>query len=222
MTTTPARPGPIVVINPNSNAAVTAGLDRALESFRLAGGPAIECLTLTEGPFGIESQLDVDSVVLPLVRLIEQRTDASAFVIACYSDPGIDACRSVAKVPVFGIQESGVLTAMARSDRFGVVAIAAASVARHLRYMRRMGVENRLAGERPLNMSVDESARGEKTFERLTEICEALIGDGAESIVLGCAGMAVHRAPLQARLGVPVIDPTQAAVAMALGTVLAA
>ena len=216
---TPA--GPIVVINPNSNGAVTAGLDAALAPFRLSDGPAIECLTLTEGPFGIESQLDVDSVVLPLVRLIESRPGASAFVIACYSDPGIDACRSVAKVPVFGIQESGVLTAMARSDRFGVVAIAKASVARHLRYMRRMGVENRLAGERPLNMSVDESARGENTFARLTEIGGLLVSDGAGSIVLGCAGMAVHRLPLERVLGVPVIDPTQAAVAMALGTVLA-
>ena len=38
--------GPIVVINPNSNAAVTAGLDDALAAFRFAGGPGIECLTL--------------------------------------------------------------------------------------------------------------------------------------------------------------------------------
>jgi Asp/Glu/hydantoin racemase len=44
--------------------------------------------------------------------------------------------------------------------------------------------------------------------------------DGADVIVMGCAGMARHRAPLEAALGVPVIDPTQAAVAMALGTVL--
>ena len=212
--------GPIVVVNPNSNTAVTRGLDAALERFRFDGGPAIECQTLIAGPFGIESQLDVDSVVLPLVRLIEQRPDASAFVIACYSDPGIDACRSVARVPVFGIQESGVLTALARSDRYGVVAIAKASVARHLRYLRRMGVESRLAGERPLEMSVDESARGEKTFERLTQIGQLLLEDGAGSIILGCAGMAVHREPLEQVLGVPVIDPTQAAVAMALGTVL--
>ena len=62
--------GPIVVINPNSNQAVTDGLDRALASFRLTGGPAIECVTLTEGPFGIESQLHSDQVVLPLVDLL--------------------------------------------------------------------------------------------------------------------------------------------------------
>jgi allantoin racemase len=45
--------------------------------------------------------------------------------------------------------------------------------------------------------------------------------DGADVIVMGCAGMARHRRPLEAALGVPVIDPTQAAVAMAIGTLQA-
>lgn len=214
--------GPVVVINPNSNQAVTDGLDAALAPFRLQGGPGIECLTLAEGPFGIESQLDSDSVVLPLAGLVRSRPDAGAFVIACYSDPGIDACRSVARQPVFGIQESGVLAAMARADRFGVIAIAEASVARHRRYMARMQVLDRLAAEIPLNMSVDETARGAGTFARLTEVGHALAARGAGAVILGCAGMARHRAALEAELGLPVIDPTQAAVAMALGALLSA
>ncbi|HIC66753.1 aspartate/glutamate racemase family protein [uncultured Paracoccus sp.] len=211
--------GPIVVINPNSNQAVTDGLAEALAPF--AAGIRIDCVTLTEGPFGIESQRDVDQVALPLAALIEARADAAAFVIACYSDPGIDLCRETARVPVFGIQESGVLTALARGDRVGVFAIAEASIRRHRRYLRRMGVEHRLAGERALNMSVDESARGEGTLARLTEVGHELIADGADVLLLGCAGMARHRRPLQAALGRPVIDPTQAAVAMAIGAVLA-
>ncbi len=211
--------GPIVVINPNSNQAVTDGLAEALAGLR--GAARIECVTLAEGPFGIESQRHVDQVALPLAALIETRPDAAAFVIACYSDPGIDLCRATARVPVFGIQESGVLTALARGDRFGVFAIAEASIPRHLRYMRRMGVDHRLAGERALNMSVDESARGAGTLARLTEVGQDLIGDGADVLILGCAGMARHRAPLQAALDRPVIDPTQAAVAMAMGAVLA-
>lgn len=212
--------GPIVVINPNSNPAVTAGLDRALDAFRLDGAVAIECVTLEEGPFGIELQLDSDSVVRPLTRLIASRGDAAAFVIACYSDPGLDACRSVSKVPVFGIQESGVLAALARGDLFGVVAIAEASIPRHRRFMRRMGVLSRMVGERALNMSVDESARGKDTFERLVAVARKLVDDGADVIIMGCAGMAVHRRRLEQAIGRPVIDPTQAAVAMAFGVLL--
>jgi Asp/Glu/hydantoin racemase len=43
---------------------------------------------------------------------------------------------------------------------------------------------------------------------------------GADVIVLGCAGMARYRQPLEDALDRPVIDPTQAAVTMALGRVL--
>jgi allantoin racemase len=206
----------IIVINPNSNEAVTQGLRDALTPF-----PNVECVTLKEGPFGIESQRDSDSVVLPMLDLMQSRADANAFVIACYSDPGIDAAKSISPVPVIGIQEAGTTTAMCRADMFGVIAIGEPSILRHRKYMRRMGVLDRLAGERALNMSVDETARGENTYKRLTEVGADLMGDGAQCLILGCAGMAKHRAPLEADLGIPVIDPTQAAVAMALGTVLA-
>ena len=214
--------GPIVVINPNSNEAVTSGLDDALQGFRFPGGPGIECLTLAEGPFGIESQLQSDQVIQPLVRLVESRRDASAFVIACYSDPGIDACRAAASAPVFGIQESGLLTALARGGGVGVIAISLHSIARHREYIERLGMQDRVIAERSLDISVDETARGGRAFERLTEAGNLLVGDGADAIVLGCAGMARHRQPLEQALGVPVIEPTQAAVAMALGAVLAA
>ena len=86
--------------------------------------------------------------------------------------------------------------------------------------MRQMGLLDRLAGERPLNMSVAETASGEHTFERMVAVGQELRdGDGADGIVRGCAGMARHRRPLEAALGVPAIDPTQAAVAMAIGAV---
>ncbi len=106
-------------------------------------------MTLADGPFGIESQVDSDSVVLPLIRTLRGRPDAAAFVIACYSDPGIDSCRSVSKAPVFGIQESGLLTALARGDRVGIIAVAEPSVRRHRLYMRRMAALGRVVAERP-------------------------------------------------------------------------
>jgi allantoin racemase len=42
---------------------------------------------------------------------------------------------------------------------------------------------------------------------------------GADVLVMGCAGMARYRAALEETLGVPVIDPTQAAVGMAISWV---
>ena len=43
---------------------------------------------------------------------------------------------------------------------------------------------------------------------------------GAGAMVLGCAGFSPRRAALEKELGIAVIDPVQAAVAMALGAVM--
>jgi allantoin racemase len=210
----------ILVVNPNSNEVVTQGLADALAAVQFADGPQIECRTLAEGPYGIETQAHVESVALPLRKLVAGSNDVDAFVIACYSDPGLHVCREATARPVFGINEAGVLTALARAERFGVIAIAQRSIRRHVRYMRQMGLLDRLAGERPLDMTVAETASGAHTLDKMIEVGRQLRDDdGADVIVMGCAGMARHRAPLEAALGIPVIDPTQAAVAMAIGAV---
>ena len=211
----------VLVINPNSSEAVTRAMDEACEPLRTAGGPAIECMTLKEGPPGIESQRDVESVVAPLMRAVSERERAhGAFVIACFSDPGIHAVRELTKKPVLGIAECGILTALTLGQRFGVIAILKPSVARHLRYIAALGVSDRLAGDLPLGLGVTELADEKKTFHRMVETGTALRDDhGADVVIMGCAGMASYRKRLQDALGIPVVEPTQAAVAMALGRV---
>lgn len=211
----------ILVINPNSTEAVTRGIDEAVEPLRIEGGPAIDCVTLKEGPPGIETQQHVDSVVAPMLKLIrEQEKDYAAFVIACYSDPGLHSLREATKKPVLGISECGILTALTLGQKFGVIAILKQSIPRHLRYVGALGVTERLAGELPVELGVTELANDAKTFGRMVEVAKALRDQhGAHVIVMGCAGMARYRKPLQDNIGIPVVEPAQAAVAMAIGRV---
>lgn len=211
----------ILVINPNSTAAVTGGIDEAMTPLRMTGGPAIDCTTLAEGPPGIETQAHVESVVQPLCRLIASRDkDASAFVIACYSDPGLHAAREITLKPVLGIAESGILTALTLGQRFGVIAILKRSIPRHLRYVAQLGVQDRLAGERAVELGVVELADETRTLGRMIETGRALRdSDGADVLVMGCAGMARYRDRLQDAVGLPVVEPTQAAVGMAIARV---
>jgi Asp/Glu/hydantoin racemase len=214
-------PGPIVVINPNSTEAVTAAIDRALAPLRLPGGPEIACQTLAEGPPGVESQSDADSVIAPLCRAIAaQGNRASAFVIACFSDPGLHSAREATSRPVLGIAECGILTALTLGQRFGVISILAKSIPRHLRYYGAMGVGQRLAGDLPIGLGVTELADEALTLGRMVEAGTALRDrHGADVLVMGCAGMARYRERLQDTVGVPVVEPTQAAVTMAIGRV---
>src|SRR4029077_9322863 len=147
----------VLVINPNSTVSVTQAIDDAMAALRIPGGPEIICLTLDEGPRGVESQIDADGVIQPLCRVIrEQELDTSAFVIACFSDPGLFSAREATAKPVLGIAECGILTALTLGHRFGVSAILARSVRRHLRYIAAMGVNQRLAGEVPIGLGVTE------------------------------------------------------------------
>ncbi|MCJ2144337.1 aspartate/glutamate racemase family protein [Methylobacterium sp. E-066] len=216
-TTEPAR---ILVINPNSSQAVTAAIDAALDPLRLAGGPAIAVTDLPDGPASIASQQDADSVVMPLARRIAA-DGADAFVIACFSDPGLHTAREVARGrPVMGIAEWGILRSLTLGERFGIVALSEGSVRRQRRMVRQMGLGERYAGSRPVEARADETA-GEAIRDRLIAAARMLIArDGADVIVLGCAGMAPHRRAIEDAVGCAVVEPCQQAVAAALGAVL--
>ena len=211
----------LFVINPNSNPTVTAGIDRALDPLRAADGPAISCLTLEEGPFGIESQRDVDGVVAPLLRRVaDLQGKAAGFVVACFSDPGLHAAREATARPVLGIMECGLLTALTLGQRVGIVAIRTGSIPRHRRVVGAMGLNDRLAGDRALGLGVDELADAPRALGRMVEVGRLLKeADGADVLVMGCAGMAGYRAELAAATGLPVVEPVQAAVGMALARV---
>ena len=61
---------------------------------------------------------------------------------------------------------------------------------------------------------------GDETGDRLVEVGRALISEhGADVLILGCAGMARFRSQAARALGVPVIDPSQAAVVQAVAAV---
>lgn len=209
----------ILVINPNSSGGVTAGLRAALAGF---SGVHFDCIDIPEGPATILTEEDVARAGLHVADRIKADPGADAYVIACFSDPGLDLGRSLTAKPVIGIQEAGILTALARADRFGIVALGPKSIPRHMRKMRAMGVLGRLAGELDLGgVSAEDAGTSDEVFARTVEIGAHLRDMGAGALVPGCAGFAPRRRALEEALGIAVIDPVQAACAMALGAVQA-
>jgi allantoin racemase len=211
----------IIVINPNSTQEVTNAMDKAFDSMRVTGAPVIQSITNRKGPSGIECQQDADQVAMQIVDIIQEYNScADAFVIACFSDPGIFSAREITDRPVFGIAESGILSALSLGDRYGIIAILDRSIPRHIRYIRSMGLETRFAGDIAIGIGVTGLNQEVETFSRLEMVGRKLIDvNGANTLILGCAGMARYRVRLQDRLGVTVVDPAQAAVSMAIGAV---
>ena len=208
----------ILVVNPNASTACSAGIDAAIAPFRFSGGPELDVVTMEDGPPAIYSWADWHAAVAPMCRLVAAET-AAAFVVACASDPGIEAVRAATDRPVFGVFRAAIAAAAARTERFGIIAIVEASKARHMLALRAMGLESRLAGEVALNATMDELLDPDLTRARLIAAARALAAAGAEAIVLGCTGMAHHRAAIAKAAGVPVVEPCQAGVLLAMGAI---
>ncbi len=211
----------ILIVNPNSDQRCSDGIDAAVAPFRFAGGPTIDVATLAEGPPAIYSWRDWHAVVEPLCRRLAGET-ADVLVIACASDPGIEAVRAITPIPVLGVFRSAIAAAVARAERFGVIALVEASRARHLLALRAIGLETRLAAEIPLNVTMTTLLDPDAARAALIAAGHGLVAAGAQVAVLGCTGMAGHRAAIEAAIGIPVIEPCQAAAAQALAIVLAA
>jgi allantoin racemase len=211
----------LYVINPNSSRTVTAGIDAALAPLRYPEGPRIECVTLADGPAGVQTQYDVDCAAQSVRRFAEAHQDqAAGFVTACFSDPGLQMLREMKGVLALGISECSALTAMTLGQHFGVIAILQGSIGRHWRNWGAMGIRQRVAGEVAIGRTVSELSDQAATLAAMVAAGHRLRDEhGADVLVMGCAGMAPFRAPLEDATGLPVVEPTQAAVSMALGRI---
>ena len=167
----------------------------------------------------------MDGISDKLLRWLEENSayrEYDAWVLACFSDPGLFAMREVLPCPVIGCAEASYHAASAMTDKFGVISILAKAVPRHLRQIRHLGLEHKLASDLPIEVNVVNLGDESLTFTRMCDVGQRLLHDhGAGVVIMGCAGMARYRQRLEDFLKVPVIDPTQAGVALAMGRVLA-
>ena len=211
----------ILLINPNSSLSCTDGIAGAVAGFAAPGQPRIEVTRLANGPPAIVTWKEWYAVAEPLCRMV-QAERAEAYIIGCVSDPGLEAVRMVTDRPVFGMLRCAIAAAMARAERFGMIAFMETSRPRQRRVLQSMGVEQRLSGYIPLNLPMETLTDPVAPRARIQAVAKELVAGGAEVIVLGCAGMANHLRAAEDAAGVPVIEPAQAAVAQALMAVIAA
>ncbi|AJP56137.1 hypothetical protein UC34_02255 [Pandoraea vervacti] len=213
-------PPTLLVLNPNALVSVTQSI-ASTASAQFRDSPVrLTYETLTDAPAGIATQRDAERAAVLVANAIERNLQsddpADAFVLACYSDPGLAAAREITRKPVIGIGQAALGAASALGERIGVVAITSGSIARHWRAYRAHGFAQKIVGERAINLSVAESGDDTLAVPRIVETARALIDqDGADVVVLGCAGMAALRARIEHAVGVPVVEPCMTAIALA-------
>lgn len=188
-------------------------IDGAVRDLAEDLGLELEVVTSPGGPSAIETDEDVVAAVKPMIDTA-LKNPADAYVVACFSDPGIREMRATLEAPVFGIAESAVLAAMSRGRNVGVISAVDEAVPRHDRYWERIGVRTRVVRDVPTGRGVLD-LESEQAYEDVLEAGRELAESGADVVVLGCTGMTHLRARLQDDLGLPVVEPCRAAVTFA-------
>src|SRR3954467_3889191 len=204
----------ILIVNPNTTASMTKTIGEAARAVAAAGTDIVD-VTSAMGPVSIEGFYDEAFAVPGLIQALLNMPHADAGIIACFDDTGLDAARSVAPFPVVGICEAALLTAGQLAKRIVVVTTLPRSIVPLEELVRRYGFAER-ASVTACNVAVlDLEKPGSGAAGKLeAEIARAL-DQGAEAIVLGCAGMADLAARLSRQFGVPVVDGVAAAVKQA-------
>jgi allantoin racemase len=207
----------ILVVNPNTSVEMTASIDMVAQKH---AGPGVEVVTICPryGPRSIEGHFEEQIAALATVEAVAERLDDfDAFVIACYGDPAVDACREITDKPVLGIGEASMNLASLLGHKFSIVTVIPRAVPIMENLVRRVRLEGKCASVRATSLSVLEiEANPDRAVEEMVEQARlAVRDDGAEVICLGCAGMGPLDERVEAAIGVPVIDGTASAVLLA-------
>ena len=212
MTTATETSAKVVMINPNSTEYITGMLaDAAAEA--AGSGIDVEVITNRGGPAAIESDQDVaDSVSSMIATLRRHRADA--YVVGCFSDPGLAVAREEFAAPVFGIAESSIRVARKVSRRIGIIAGLEKAIPRHRVYWEKLGAGGDIVGEIACGRGVLD-LESEEAYRDVLDAGTRLVGDGAGVLVLGCAGMVEMADRLEGDLGIPVVEPCRAALGRA-------
>jgi len=208
----------IKLINPNTTLSMTEAMTACARAVA-APGTEITGVSPQMGPASIESHYDEALAVPGLLQEIEQgeREGVDAYVIACFGDPGLSAARELARGPVIGIAEAAMHMASLVAPSFSVVTALFNKKGMAWHLAERYGMQRFCRNVRACEIAVLELENpASDARARITEECRrALAEDGAEAIVLGCAGMAALCAAIGRDIGAPVIDGVTAAVKLA-------
>ncbi|MBT8398792.1 MAG: Asp/Glu/hydantoin racemase [Gemmatimonadetes bacterium] len=204
----------ILIVNPNSDLEMTAAIQESAVAFV---GDRFEVVTLAtpDAPRFLETyEDDVKSGPGMLEILREHESAFDAFVIACHSDTNLHAARELTTKPVIGIGEASMKLASFLGHNFAIVTTHQHSIPGKVVQIRAYHLQDLLVSIR----APEEGEEGWEDADLFMELSRrAVQEDGAEVIVLGCAGMAGMDRRIQDALGVPVLDGVVCALILASG-----
>lgn len=205
----------ILIINPNNSLEMTAAIDKNAQAFAADDLDITTVHTPGASPF-VATYEDQFKAAAGMIELIRSNSDKyDAFIVACHADPNLDLMKEVSTKPVVGIAEASMKLATMLGHCFSVIGPVDKSSANKQALVDKYGLSRELASVRAADLEA-----GNTLEERLIAAGrKAIAQDGAEVLVLGCAGFAGLDKRMAQELGVPVLDGVISALIIATGLV---
>jgi allantoin racemase len=206
----------LIVLNCNVSESISAVIDAAAKS---AAANETEVITLTPswGVASAEGYLDSQLAAVGMLDAI-RHYDASydAVVLAGFGEAGLQAFREYLDTPVVDITDAAAHLALLVAPRYGVLTSLSRTIVQIQDSLRNAGIFEHCMGIRAIELPVLELGSAAPMLPGpLIWQARRLVEEGAEALILGCAGLAGMDRALSEELGVPVIDPVAAGVVLA-------
>lgn len=204
----------ILILNPNSDLEMTKVIQVTAENFSKDDFETA-CLPTPGAPEFIETYEDQKKAAPGMIKLVkENESQYDAFVVACHCDPNLEVIKGITKKPVVGIGESSMKIASMVGQSFSVIQTSEFSIPIKEKLVRQYHLEDSLASIRAPGQGMENMREDQKYLETARL---ALEKDGADVIVLGCAGMTGLDRMIQKELRIPVLDGVKCALIIAAG-----
>lgn len=206
----------ILIINPNSESKMTRLILTSAKAF-VQGAYEVDCLPTPDAPKFIETYEDQVKAAPGMIQIVRENEDqCDAFIVACHCDPNLDVLKEITEKPVVGAGEASMQIAAMLGHKFSVISTSRHSIPMKEALIRKYHLQDFLASVRAPS---EQLAAADEIVKYLETSRIAIKKDGAEVIVLGCAGLSGLDRRLQQDLNVPVLDGVICALIFAAGFV---
>lgn len=200
-----------LVVNPNTSDEMTRAIEKTIMSSITSGNEA-DVIRAETGPKSLETFYEYGLATIGVITTLKKIDirQYDGMLLACFGDPGLYALKEIIPVPVVGIAEASISMSLLLGSSFAILVALEKAVPMMKNMVQQYGLTDRMAGVFPLGIPVLDLEEDEsKTIEVLIKVGQKAKNQGAEVLLLGCAGMTGFSDKIEKELGVAVIDPVK-------------
>ena len=207
----------LLIINPNSSEEMTRDI-RNTVAYADDAEWSIDVVRMAGSPHVLESFSDYTLAGAQVIAYLRQLQESGAFsydgvLLACMGDPCLYAAKEICPVPLVGIAEAGISTALLAGYKFSILASSQKAKPMMESMVMTYGLTQRMASVETFALPIDAFMEDSEVLRSsIRRTAESAAANGADVLLLGCAGMTMLGQELDALSDILIIDPIKAGV----------